>query len=330
MENLELYLPEKGLLSKYITINRNTKIQIYNRNLPNFLSRILECCIFSSRFNGSDPLLVMGDLPLRSNCPQFVFVHTPHLIKSTRVKSKGVDKLRYFIASLVFELNIKYVKAFIVQTNVMRENLILSYPRIKEKIHIINQPVPLWLEGYKSAHSNKIELNKKIKLIYPAAGYPHKNHKLILSFSQRLIENLPIEKIVFTVEKNLIKGFDSSRYDFIKFLGELTPTQMISAYLDTNALLFLSTEESYGLPLIEAMYLGMPIICPDLPYARSLCKDGAIYFNPSDSESLGNAIIELHKKIQNGWSADWSNNLADYPENWNSVAEKFKKIILEC
>ena len=35
-----------------------------------------------------------------------------------------------------------------------------------------------------------------------------------------------------------------------------------------DALLFLSTDESYGFPLIEAMFVGLPIICPDLPYAR--------------------------------------------------------------
>ena len=30
-------------------------------------------------------------------------------------------------------------------------------------------------------------------------------------------------------------------------------------------LCYLSKEESFGFPLIEAMYLGLPIVCPDLP-----------------------------------------------------------------
>ena len=49
---------------------------------------------------------------------------------------------------------------------------------------------------------------------------------------------------------------------------------------DADALLFLS-EKDFGFPLIEAMYLGLPIVCPDLPFARALWND-AIYFDPND------------------------------------------------
>ena len=98
---------------------------------------------------------------------------------------------------------------------------------------------------------------------------------------------------------------------------------MINAYGAVDALLFLSKKESYGFPLLEAMFLGLPVICPDLPYAKTLCGNQAIYFDPDSIESLRTALVELTTLLSDNWKPDWSEQLRSVPKNWEDVASTF-------
>ena len=96
---------------------------------------------------------------------------------------------------------------------------------------------------------------------------------------------------------------------------------MLDAYREMDAMLFLSTDESYGFPLVEAMFVGLPIICPDLPYARVLCGDQAIYFDVGSTDSLKIAVNELHERLAGGYWPDWGEQLKAIPKDWETVAK---------
>ena len=95
---------------------------------------------------------------------------------------------------------------------------------------------------------------------------------------------------------------------------------MIEAYAQVDGLLFLSKKESYGFPLVEAMFVGLPIVCPDLSYARTLCGNQAIYFEPDQPESLLQALHTLQLRLDDGWWPDWSDRLRCLPASWEDVA----------
>ena len=59
------------------------------------------------------------------------------------------------------------------------------------------------------------------------------------------------------------------------------------------------------MPLIEAMTLGLPIVCADLPYARGLCGGEAIYFNPLSASSAWEAIAELQRVTELQPDPEW-------------------------
>ena len=50
--------------------------------------------------------------------------------------------------------------------------------------------------------------------------------------------------------------------------------------------MFASFCESFGHPLIEALALNKPLVCVDWPYAREICGDAALYFQPDKPEEL--------------------------------------------
>jgi glycosyltransferase involved in cell wall biosynthesis len=101
---------------------------------------------------------------------------------------------------------------------------------------------------------------------------------------------------------------------------------LLKKYKNVDGILFLSKEESYGFPLIEAMYLDLPIICPNLSFARVLCGDEAIYFDPNDIYSLKSQIFLLRDKLQNGWEPNWKNQMEKIPHDWEAVANEITSI----
>lgn len=320
----EIHLPDRGSLASYQKSPNSGMSKRYQRSLPNALSRILECFIFARRFDGDTPLLVLGDLPLRCKAPQVVFVQTPHLLRLRRFiwSSNG---LKFAISRLVFRLNARYADAFIVQTVFMQAALAASYPDIASKIHVIGQPVPVWLlETASRRRGLRDTPGMALRLIYPAAGYPHKNHRLLASIQPELNLSWLVESLKLTLP---VENHPAPNVSWIHCVGFLSASEMIKAYGDVDGLLFLSTDESYGFPLVEAMFMGLPIVCPDLPYAHALCADGAIYFDPLSIDSLRNAIETLHARLSAGWWPDWSAQLSTIPKDWDVVADAMIAVV---
>jgi glycosyltransferase involved in cell wall biosynthesis len=314
-----IYLPNRGDLNTYLSANDTTEVLIYHRKLSNALSRLFECIFNSSAFEKKSPLLVLGDLPLRVNCSQTVFLQNPHLLNPSKI---SLSTLKYMVSRAVFRFNLPFVDAVIVQTPVMSDLFKRTYPKFRGRVHTIAQPVPGWLlkssiRRDRSTWSN----DRKLKLIYPAAVYPHKNHSLLACIEKD--SDLPIEQLILTLDAKLNPA---CHLEWIRCLGHLSSDGMLAAYSSIDGLLFLSNEESYGFPLVEAMHIGVPIICPDLPYARILCGTEAIYFDSNNHESLKLAIYELFFRLNKGWWPDWKKQLLEIPGSWDDVAKKFLEI----
>ncbi|MEO5659078.1 MAG: glycosyltransferase [Polaromonas sp.] len=315
---VQINLPDREALASYAATSTSARLARYRRRLPNAISRLLECTLFGRQFDGKAPLLVLGDLPLRCRAPQTVFVQTSHLLRPARFRW-SVAAVKFAISRMIFRLNMHCASAFIVQTQLMKDALISTYPAVAGKVHVIAQPVPAWLLQTKLVRtSRKLIKGEGLNLIYPAASSPHKNHKLLSGIASQSAGTWPVQRLVLTVAEELNPAPSVA---WINCLGFLSAQQMIQAYSDVDALLFLSQDESYGFPLVEAMFIGLPIICPDLPYARTLCGDEAVYFESNNLSSLKKAVSTMNNKINSGWWPDWSEQMSLIPASWEAVAD---------
>jgi len=320
----EVYLPASGELANYAQFEQGTVLTRYKRYLPNLISRLLECTLFGSKFDGVTPLLVFGDIPIACKSKQTVFVQTSLLVVGSRT-GRQLGAVKYWVARWLFRRNMRYVSNFIVQTEAMKSSLIDSYPEIKNRVHIIAQPAPNWLiraQLKRTKFYNGTESG--LRLFYPASAYPHKNHRLLREIDRPVI--WPISELILTIPDNQNPNPSVS---WIRCLDRLEPDSMLNFYRTSDALLFLSLSESFGFPLVEAMWIGLPIICPDLPYARTLCGEQAIYFDLYNVDSLHAAIAELNKRRASGWWPDWSTNLGKIPRGWNEVADAILQLVAD-
>ena len=81
--------------------------------------------------------------------------------------------------------------------------------------------------------------------------------------------------------------------DHVLNVGPVCQSLLGAYYRGCDALFLPTLLESFTGTYVEAMYFGVPILTSDLDFARHVCGDAAIYFNPWDPGSIKDAILRL-------------------------------------
>lgn len=114
---------------------------------------------------------------------------------------------------------------------------------------------------------------------------PSKNSEILLKiFSEN--ENL---HLVFAGIRQLENSYLYNKYkNFknIKFIPYIEQKDLVSLYIYAKAFLFPSIYEGFGIPLIEAMKCGCPILCSNATCLPEIAGDAALYFDPTDMSSI--------------------------------------------
>ncbi len=160
--------------------------------------------------------------------------------------------------------------------------IVVNYPGVSVK----NPTLPKIEKTLKKYHLDKPFILTVGKL------EPRKNiSRLIKAFNK--IKNKNIDLVIVGPS-----GWDTqvqsiNRLDHIKYLGLIDDEELFSLY--TSCLLFVypSLWEGFGYPLVEAMSLGAPIACSNIPIFKELAGDSAYYFNPLSIDNLYQAMDKL-------------------------------------
>jgi len=117
----------------------------------------------------------------------------------------------------------------------------------------------------------------------------------ILSERQRLRYQLVVvgakgwkESAIWTTMKKL----ELTEED-VRFLGFVSDEDMPSLYRGAEVFVFPSMYEGFGLPLVEAMACGVPMVASDAPPAPELVGDAALLVPPLEPEAFAGAIARL-------------------------------------
>jgi glycosyltransferase involved in cell wall biosynthesis len=131
--------------------------------------------------------------------------------------------------------------------------------------------------------------------VYVADGEAHKNHMALLSAWLLMAQEGLRPSLALTLgerdhalqSKISIAIADSGLK--IRNFGELTRDQVAALYTDSRALIFPSVSESFGMPLIEAKHLGVPIIASERDFVRDVCEPVQT-FDPDSAVSIARAV----------------------------------------
>lgn len=76
-------------------------------------------------------------------------------------------------------------------------------------------------------------------------------------------------------------------------LGYVTEEQLTKLYSRARALVYPSRYEGFGLPPLEAMAIGCPVITTRCTSIPEVCGDAALYVDPNDDQTLAQALVQL-------------------------------------
>ena len=118
--------------------------------------------------------------------------------------------------------------------------------------------------------------------------------------------------------------------DHIQFLGRVSDEELVRLYNQAACFVFPSLYEGFGLPPLEAMACGCPVLVSDIPVEREVCGDAAQYFNPLEptnilhtiTQYLNDADVIKEKMRQKGFE-----NITRF--SWEKSAQVLMKIVNE-
>jgi glycosyltransferase involved in cell wall biosynthesis len=79
----------------------------------------------------------------------------------------------------------------------------------------------------------------------------------------------------------------------VHFSGYVPDEDLVALYSSAFAVTMPSYSEGFGLPAVEAMACGAPVLASDRGSLPEVIGDAGLYFDPFDVESISKAIIEM-------------------------------------
>jgi len=88
--------------------------------------------------------------------------------------------------------------------------------------------------------------------------------------------------------KGLVKTIGME--DKIKFIGKVSDDELVALYNEAEFFIFPSLYEGFGLPVLEAMSCGTPVIASEIGSLKEIAQDTVQYFHPEREDELVQCI----------------------------------------
>lgn len=201
---------------------------------------------------------------------------------------------------LLFWWSHRKSKRIIVPTNYVKQVLSEHQPFTSKKIVVTyeaSEP-PTQNTPQKPTFANKTDKF----LLYVGTAFPHKNlHNLVRAFSLLQSDNPDLKLFFVGKKEHYYKQLD----DFIKSQPGLEPRVQTLGFVDDDelawfykhaqAFVFPSLSEGFGLPGLEAMAHGCPLISSNATCLPEVYAEAAIYFDPKSPKDIAKSINQVLK-----------------------------------
>lgn len=250
---------------------------------------------------GLDKEALMSSLKIQLQCKVIIFIHDIIPIDFPEYVSPGDDTVH---------------KRRMANTSAIADTIIVNSTYTKERVENFYNleeyrcpPVEIFYIGadkkFSKSDTKNTLLEGKKYFVTVGTIEPRKNHALLLNIWRKWInesEDVPYLVIIgkrgwhISTVTNMIDLSSTLSSRVIEMSG-LSDQDMVSIIQGSDALLFPSFVEGWGMPLAEALSMGVGAICSDLSVFKECGQDLAIAIDPIDGAKWYSTLRMVHEDV---------------------------------
>jgi glycosyltransferase involved in cell wall biosynthesis len=254
-------------------------------------------------------------------------VTTVHDLTTLRFTNPAKNKFVFNFKQLIFGHVIKRVArksaAVISGTQFAKDDLV-NYTGINpDKVTVTLEAA----DAIKAPAQPYEALKDKRYILYVGRPTPHKNLERLIDAFVALKATQPDLHLVLVGKKDanyrrIEKSVQARQLRNVHFTDFATDGQLRWLYEHCQAYIFPSLSEGFGLPGLEAMLQGAPVVSSDATCLPEVYGEAAHYFDPLDVQSMADAINEVltNKELRSELIARGHEQVKKY--SWQRMAEQ--------
>jgi glycosyltransferase involved in cell wall biosynthesis len=235
----------------------------YIRYAPiSFYLRLLRPTILVSPLFGPDPLPIGGRIPHVVSVPDTQALDRPEYFSARAVEKRTAVYRRARHATRIITLS-SFARGRIA------DRLSVALDRI--------QVIELGSDGLTAPRDERMIADPYV--YYPAHSWLHKRHDLLLSAMNLIWQARPELKLALSGGRSAGGRLSLAQAippDRLIDLGYVDDGDVATLYRDAEALLFTSDYEGFGMPVLEAMRAGCPVLAAPLTAIPEIAGDAAL------------------------------------------------------
>lgn len=254
-------------------------------------------------------------------CPAkfVVTVHDLILTKFPTARATTLGPLFYKIKNLAYKfviwLAVKRAKKIIAVSEFTKSDVIKQFKMKTDKIVVTHEGVANLAKGRDSLFVAKLDDKKTLSeyninspfLLYVGNAYPHKNLEKLIKVFSNIIKNInnaninELRLVLVGKEDYFYKRLKEYAAELglwdkkikngvITFPGYVPDAQLEILFQKAVAYIFPSLYEGFGLPPLEAMAKGCPVVSSNKASMPEILGEAAVYFDPENEEDMRKQI----------------------------------------
>jgi len=140
---------------------------------------------------------------------------------------------------------------------------------------------------------------KKQYLLYVGSAYPHKNLERLLQAFVVVLKESPklslvlVGKIDYFYDRLQEKVRELNLGNKIIFTDRVSDKELNDLYKNALVYVFPSLSEGFGLPGLEAMKQGLPVVCSNQGPLPEIYGQAAVYFDGENVDEMAHIVLQI-------------------------------------